>query len=83
MIRCIYDKNFSSLGGIAPKPRPITTEPCSMNLTDLADILTIGRRHKVMKNPKVSAQTDVPFPRYESRKYRNFEKFKIFEVRRF
>jgi hypothetical protein len=57
------------IGGIAPKPRPIPADRCAIDVTDLADIFTVGRSNKVRKKLKISAQTDEPFWRYRHRKY--------------
>ena len=40
-----------SLGGIARKPQPISTERCSTDLTDLIDIFTVDRPYEVRRNP--------------------------------
>jgi SpoVK/Ycf46/Vps4 family AAA+-type ATPase len=37
---CFY---LGRLGGIARKPRPILAERCSIDVTDLAHIFTVGR----------------------------------------
>jgi hypothetical protein len=57
------------LGGIAPKPRPIPAYRCAINVTDLADIFTVGRPNIFRQKLKISAQTDEPFWRYRHRKY--------------
>ena len=57
-----------SLGAVARKPRPITAERCSMNVTDVAHIFTVGRPNICKKNLKISAQTDESFSRYNPRK---------------
>ncbi len=46
--------NFQ-LRGIAPKPRPIPAEHCSIDVTNLVDIFTVGRSYKVRKKLKISA----------------------------
>ena len=57
------------LGGIASKPRPISTERCSTDLTDLIDIFTVDRLCKVKKKSIISAQTDEAGLRYRARKF--------------
>jgi len=52
---------WAALRGIALKPRPVPTETCSIDVTDLADIFTVGRPDKVTKKLKILAQTDEPF----------------------
>jgi hypothetical protein len=37
---------------------------CSIDVTDLADIFTVGRANIFRKKPKISAQTDQPVWRY-------------------
>ena len=61
--------NMCSLGGIARKPRPISTERCSMNVFDMADIFTVDRPHAVKKKSKISAQTHEPVLRYRAPKF--------------
>ena len=58
-----------SIGGIAPKPRPIPADPCAIDVTDLVDIFTVGRPNQVRKKPKISAQKCEPFSRYKCHKY--------------
>jgi hypothetical protein len=41
---------------------------CLIDVTDLADIFTVGRSNKVRKKPKISAQKCEPFWRYRHRK---------------
>lgn len=43
--------------------------PCSIDLSDSADIITVDRSHIGMINLKISAQTDKLFWRYSHRKY--------------
>ena len=50
-----------SLGGIARKPRPVTAKACSIDLTDLAHILTVDSPDKFRKKLKISARSDDPF----------------------
>ncbi|CAF4582505.1 unnamed protein product, partial [Rotaria socialis] len=50
--------------GIASKPRPFSAEPCSIDLTDLADISTVDTYIRARNKPKVLSQTDEPFSRY-------------------
>ena len=50
-------------------PQPISTERCSIDLTDLADIFTVDSPHRVRNKLKISAQTDEPFFRYTRYKY--------------
>ena len=68
-----YDNNvgkiFISLGGIARKPRPISTECCSTGLTDLIDIFTVDGLYEVKKKSIISAQTDEAGLRYRARKF--------------
>ncbi|CAF3610165.1 unnamed protein product, partial [Rotaria socialis] len=52
------------LGGIARKPRPVTAKGCSIDLTDLAHVLTVGSPIKVSKKLKLLARTDDPLWRY-------------------
>jgi hypothetical protein len=42
---------------------------CSIDLTNLADIFTVGRPNKVRKKLKISAQTNHPFWIYDPPKY--------------
>jgi hypothetical protein len=42
---------------------------CSIDVTDLADIFTVGRPNQVRKKPKISAQKCEPFSRYKCHKY--------------
>ena len=58
-----------SLGGIARKPRPISTERCSTDLTDLIDIFTVDGLYEVKKKSIISAQTDEAGLRYRTRKF--------------
>ncbi len=58
-----------SIGGIAPKPRPIPADRCAIDVTNLVGIFTVDRSNKVRKKPKISAQTDEPFWRYSRWKY--------------
>ena len=46
---------FPSLGGIARKPWPISTERCSTDLTDLIDIFPVERPYEVKKKSIISA----------------------------
>ena len=59
----------SFLGGIAGKPRPISTERCSADLTDLIDIFTVDRPYEVKKKSIISAQTDETGLTYRARKF--------------
>ena len=43
--------------------------PCSIDLSDSTDIITVDRSHIGMINLKISAQTDKLFWRYSHRKY--------------
>ncbi len=52
------------LGGIARKPLPVTVEGCSIDVTYLTDIFTVGRPNIVKNKPKISAQSYEPFLRY-------------------
>ncbi len=45
---------FVSLGGIAPKPRPISADRYAINVTDSADIFTEGSPNEVRKKLKIS-----------------------------
>ena len=58
------------IGVIARKPRPIPAELCSIDVTDLADIFTVGRPYKVTTKIKISAQMDKPLWRYRHYKCR-------------
>jgi hypothetical protein len=64
-----------NLGAIAPKPRPVPVEGCSIDLTDLADIFTVGRPNIFRNKPKISAQTDEPFWRYSCCNYEGVRYF--------
>jgi hypothetical protein len=65
--RTIYN-HFTCLRGIARKPRPVAAEACSIDVTDLTNIFTVGRPRKVRNNLKISAQTDEPYSRYSHSK---------------
>ena len=56
-------------GVIACKPRPTQADPCSIYVTDLADIFTGYRTKCLRKNLKISAQIDDLFRRYRGCKY--------------
>ena len=60
---------ISYLGGIARKPRLISTEHCSTDLTDLIDTFTVDRPYEVKKKSIISAQTDEAGLRYRARKF--------------
>jgi hypothetical protein len=59
----------SYIRGIALKPHPIYPGPCSIDVTDLADIFTVDRANIFRKKPKISAQTDQPVWRYIGHNY--------------
>ena len=53
-------------------------QPCSINLSDFANIFTIDRSHIGMIDLKISAQTDEPFWRYSHHKYGLLVSFRMF-----
>ncbi|CAF4245931.1 unnamed protein product [Rotaria magnacalcarata] len=57
-------KRKARLGGIARKPRPVTAKGCSIDLTDLTHLFTVGSSNKVRNKLKISSRTDDPFWRY-------------------
>jgi hypothetical protein len=70
--------HVTNLGAIAPKPRPILLERCSIDVSDLADIFTVDRSYEVRKKLKVSAQKDELLWRYRHYNYRYSTKFEAF-----
>ncbi len=57
------------IGGIAPTGQPNSHRPCSIDVTDFADIFTVDRSHKVMNITKILAHLNKPFRRYRCHKY--------------
>ncbi len=54
---------------IAHKRRPNSARPCSIDVSDFADIFTVDRSNKVRNIPKISAHLNKPFRRYRRYKY--------------